>query len=287
MGVVFLDPAPATHDGFDVAAQYQMVPADGVRRMALWVQPDETEDVIVYPSNPNHAHVFGLFVIQGSASIRGAGYFVKRNSAIRFFIGGRDPGPTTLVVETVSGKMRGFLLISVKQQLFRTYQLAIISDPVHVPDKTIAGNNLANNMLGAERLWRQQANVILQRVGPINDVVVPRDLGDPILIDDQANVDAITKASMTDQVVQANFFVYGTWDIVYSNNTMVAGSNSGILCFIENQFSGRVGELMCAHEIGHALGVPHSEGDPTLLMAAAGVNNDFIDMRDIETANQL
>jgi len=44
---------------------------------------------------------------------------------------------------------------------------------------------------------------------------------------------------------------------------------------------------MCAHEIGHALGVPHSEGDPTLLMAAAGVNNDFIDMRDIETANQL
>src|SRR5689334_11484363 len=100
MTVVFLDPTPsATRDGFDLASQYQMVPAGGARRMALWVDPSETEDVIVYCADPNKAYLFGLYTVQGQAAIRGSGYFVKRNSAIRFFIGGRDPGATTLNVE--------------------------------------------------------------------------------------------------------------------------------------------------------------------------------------------
>src|SRR5437762_3113679 len=107
MAVLFMDPTPSTHDGFDAAAQYQMVPAGGVRSMGLWIQPDETEDVIVYSADPNKAHLFGLYTIQGQAAIQGSGYFVKRDSAIRFFIGGRDPGPTTLIVETVTGKPRG------------------------------------------------------------------------------------------------------------------------------------------------------------------------------------
>ena len=148
MAVVFLDPAPTIHDGFDVASQYQMVPAGGVRRMALWVQASETEDVIVYCADPNKAHLFALYTLQGHAAIQGSGYFVKRDSAIRFFIGGRDPGATTLNVETVSGKLRGFLLLSVKPPLRRTYQLAILSDPIHVPAKELVGNNLATNMRG-------------------------------------------------------------------------------------------------------------------------------------------
>src|SRR5262245_65893409 len=112
MTVVFLDPGPLPSNGFDQAAQYQMVPAGGVRSMALWVQADETEDVIVYCANPNKAGLSGLQALQGHAAIRGSGYFVKRGSAIRFVIRGRDPGPTTLIVESVSGKMRHFLLLA-------------------------------------------------------------------------------------------------------------------------------------------------------------------------------
>lgn len=287
MGVLFLDPVPSTNEGFDPAAQYQMVPTGGARRMALFVPPDEPEDVIVFVSNPNHASVSGLSTIQGSAAVRGSGFFVKRNSAIRFVIGGRDPGSTTLVVETVSGKPRGFLLISVKPRLFLTYQLAIISDPIHVPDKTGVGNNLAINMLGAARIWLAQANVDLQRVGPINDVVVPRDLKDPIVIDDAANMEAIIKAMFTKDLVNANLFIIGTWDIVYATTTLPGGSTFRNMCFIENQFSGRIGELMCAHEVGHALGLPHTEGNPLLLMTNGGIGNDQLDMRDIETANPL
>ncbi len=287
MGVLFLDPTPTANEGFDPAAQYQMVPAGGVRRMALFVPPDEPEDVIAFVSNPNHASVSGLLVIQGSAAIQGSGFFVKRNSAIRFFITGRDPGPTTLMVETVSGKPRGFLLISVKPRLFRTYQLAIISDPIHVPDKAGVGNSLAINMLGAARIWLAQANVVLQRVGPINDVVVPRDLKDPIVIDDLENENAIVAAMFTKDLVKANLFIIGTWNIVYADSSRPAGSTSIDLkkCFIVNQAIGRFGELLCAHEVGHALGLRHTQDNPLLLMTNAGISNDQLDMRDIETAN--
>jgi hypothetical protein len=263
------------------------VPVGGVRRMGLFVQADETEDCIVFVSNPNHASVFGLFVIQGTASVAGSGFFIKRNSAIRFFISGRDAGSTTLMVETVSGKARGFLLISVKPPLFRTYQLAIISDPIHVPDKVAMGNNLAINMLGAARIWLAQANVVLNRVGPINDVVVPRDLKDPIVIDDPENENVIVRAMFTKDLVKAHLFIIGTWDIVYSTSTLPAGSTSNDLtkCFIENQATGRSGELLCAHEVGHALRLRHTEDNNQLLMTSGGIINDLLDMRDIETAN--
>ncbi len=143
MTVVFLDPQPGANDGFDVEAQYQMVPAGGSRPMGFLAQDDEPEDVIVYCTDPNKAYLWGLYIIQGHAAIQGSGYFVKRGAAIRFFIGGRDAGATVLRAETVSGKPRGFLLLSVKPQLRLTYQLAIISDPIHVPAKDLVGANLA------------------------------------------------------------------------------------------------------------------------------------------------
>ena len=128
-------------------------------------------------------------------------------------------------------------------------------------------------------------DVVLQRVGPINDVVVPRDLKDPIVIDDPANMDAIFKATFTKDIVRADLFIYCTWDIVYSTSTRPAGSTQGNMCFVENQLNGRIGELLSAHEVGHALGLPHTEDNLSLLMTSGGINNDLLDMRDIETAN--
>src|SRR5262245_57939553 len=286
MAIFFADPAPGTHDGFDVVAQYQMIPAGGVRRMALWVQADEAEDVIVYSADPNKAYLFGLYTIEGAAAVRGSGFFVRRNSAIRFLIGGRDPGPTQVIVETVRGAPRGFLLLSVKPQLRLTYQLAVLSDRIHVPAKSLVGENLAANMLGAAKIWVEQANVSLERVGEINDVVVPGDLGDPLIMD-EVKLDAIYRAMFTKQLCRAHLYIYCTWD-VYLGATNVGGFNTGQYCFIENGWGrSKAGEVVCAHEIGHALGLPHST-DGNLVMTPTGFpQNDFLDMLDIETANRL
>ena len=90
-----------------------------------------------------------------------------------------------------------------------------------MPDKAGAGNNLALNMLGAARIWLAQANRSLQRVGPINDVV----------IDDQANMDAILKATFNKGLVKADLFTFGTWDIVYVTSTRPGNSTLGNLRF--------------------------------------------------------
>jgi hypothetical protein len=288
MAVVFLDPQIGTNDGFDVEAQYQMVPAGGARRMAFWAMDDEPEDVIIYITDPNKAYVYGLYVLRGHANVQGSGYFVKRGAAIRFVIGGRDPGVTSMTVETVSGKTRGFLLLSIKPPLRLTYQLAVLSDPIHVPAKELVGRNLAANMAGAAKLWLEQANITLEQIGPINDVVAPIDLGDPLVLDDAKTVLAIVQASHTKQLVTANLYIFCTWNIVFGGNPGVAGFNLFNMCFVENQFIGRAGALISAHEVGHGLGLPHSNGGRIdLLMQASAINNDFIDMRDIEWSNQL
>jgi hypothetical protein len=178
--------------------------------------------------------------------------------------------------------------LRVKPQLRRTYQLAIISDPIHVPTKDLVGNNLAANMLAAAKLWLEQANISLERVGPINDVIVPMNLEDPLVIDDLDKVNAIARASHTPQLQSAHIYVYGTWNLVYRTNPNVGGSTSYNMCFVENQWTGRSGALICAHELGHALGLQHSTGlRIDLLMQASAITNDFLDMLDIEWTNRL
>jgi len=108
MSCLFLDPdRNLPNQGFDLERQYQMVPAGGTRRMGFAMLPDEPEDVIIYCDNPNKAFLWGLYALTGKAVPQGSGYLIARNSAVRFYI-------TGIRVESVSGKMRGFLLISVK-----------------------------------------------------------------------------------------------------------------------------------------------------------------------------
>src|SRR6202011_1918665 len=100
MSCLFLDPdyPNLPNPGFDLEGQYQMVPAGGTRRMGF-ATPDEPEDVIIYCVDPNKAWLWGLYSLTGKAAPQGSGFLIGRNSAVRFYITGRDPRPTAIRVE--------------------------------------------------------------------------------------------------------------------------------------------------------------------------------------------
>jgi hypothetical protein len=293
MAIIFMDPDPTHNDGFDVAAQYHMIPARGNRKIALWATDEEKEDLLVYSADPNKAFISDAKAIRGRVSQAGSGFLLQRSAdgfkdvAVTFSIGGRDPGSTVLKVETERGRLRGFLLVSVKAEYRLTYQLCVVRDPIHIPAKELVGANLAQNMLIAEKIWLDQANVRLTRVGGFNDVFVPINLEDPIVIDRQKNYDAIVKATKNKDIVSANLYVYCTWDLVYETNPNVGGSATYNTCFVENQFSGKAGGMLCAHEIGHMLGLGHNDVAQGYLMNALGSGSDLLDTYEIETANRL
>ena len=147
--------------------------------------------------------------------------------------------------------------MSIKPRRTITYQLGIVSDGIHVPDFNLCSQNLIRNMLGAEKIWLGQANIELKRLGVVNDVRVNWDLKDPIVIDDPIVMSLIAFSSLTKDFAQAQLYIYGTWDLIYHDNPNVAGSNFANLCFVENAATGASGEMLCAHEVGHALGLPH------------------------------
>ncbi|WP_342359482.1 matrixin family metalloprotease [Terrarubrum flagellatum] len=290
MAVVFLDPEPSTGDGFDVAAQYQMVPSGGHRRMGLWVQADETEDVIIYPADPNKIGLWGLYTIDGRPAVtRGAGYQVARNSAIRFFMRGRDPGPTALIVETVSGKPRSFLLVSVKTQRALTYQLYVLSDAVRKPNIVESGGEMKTIMADVARLFIEQANVKLTQVGDIANAAALLDLNarDPlkrrIFLDDPTIFSAIASAALAAPHAIADLYIFRTWDIVIESKPDLVGLATGNCCFVENFPPGNRATSLYAHEIGHNLGLFHDNDAQHIMFPNIGGLS--FSMHDIETMN--
>jgi hypothetical protein len=85
--------------------------------------------------------------------------------------------------------------------------------------------------------------------------------------------------SQNKQLVTGNLYIFCTCNSVFGGNPGVGGLNLFNMCFVENLFTDRAGTLVYAHEVGHGLGLPHSSGGRVvLLMQAAAINNDFLDM---------
>jgi hypothetical protein len=288
----FFDPAPFAlkfQRGFDDDPEYQMVPLGGTRDVGLQSFLNEPGDVFVFVNDRGKANIKSFIGLAGVPPVaQGDGLILSPNSGVLLTIEGLAPGRTKIVAEAVNGGRRRVCRLSVKPRLSLTYQLGIISDGIHVPDKTLCGRNLQTNMLGAERIWLSHANVELKRVGAINDVKVAWNLNDPIVIDDPIVTSLIAHATVTKDMVQAHLYIYGTWDVVYHNKSGVAGSTTGNLCFIENASVGRFGELLCAHEVGHAIGLHHPViAQTSQLMNGDGISDERLLAGEIEISNPL
>jgi hypothetical protein len=287
----FFDPAPSGlkfRRGFDDEPEYQMVPLGGTQTVGLQVL-NEPGDVFVFVNDRSKAVIKSFFGAFGTPPVaQGDGLVLKPNSAVLLTIEGISVGRTKIVVESVNGGRRRVCRLSVKPIRLVTYQLGIVTDSVRVrkpPEFDRAAITLIDNMLGAERIWLSHANVALARVGPTNKVKVESDIKDPIVIDDPKTLALIDDASQTEDRVQADIYIYGCWDVVYRDNDKIGGSTTGNRCFVEG-WNGRIGELICAHEVGHAFGLGHPPStDFSLLMFGEGISDERLLAGEIEIAN--
>lgn len=285
MSIIFMHPSASTTSGFDAEAQYQMLPSGGVRSMAIWA-PGETEDLLIYPADPNKVGLFGLFALQGKAAVRGAGFSLQKEGAARFFLSGRDPGPTTLIVETERGRPRGFLLISVKPLRTVTYQLYVLNDAIRHPDLASSVTEMATNINAAAKLLFDQANIkLISATGGALAPIVSDDIGKEIIIDDPVTFAKILTAWQALKPPQADLHIFLTWDLKYVTGVDVQGSMHFSFCFVENVAPGPIATCLYAHEIGHGLGQTlHSETTNDVMFPNILANTHY-SMRDIEIMN--
>jgi hypothetical protein len=286
----FFDPSPPSDKfkrGFDEDPEYQMVPLGETRTVLLQSFRNEPGDVFVFVEDRGKAVIKNFFGTSGAPpEAADDGLVLHPNSAVLLTIEGIGPGRTKIVAESAELGRRRSCRLSVKRKLARTYQLGVLSDSIHVPDFDLCSRNLVANMLAAERIWLSQANVELKRIGAINQVKVPWDLKDPIVIDDPKVEAMIVQSSLTKDFAVAHLYVYCTWDIVYATSTAIGGSTLQNMCFVENAFSGRAGALLCGHEVGHALGIRHPMlAGPDELMTGGTFVDERVRQADIETAN--
>lgn len=294
MSLEFFDPAPTAlkfRKGFDNEPEYQMIPLGGTRDVGLHIFLDEPTDVFVFVNDRSKAVIRSFFTTRGSAPVAvGDGLVFKKDSQVLLTIAGIGSGRTKIVVEPVNGGRQRFCRLSIKPKRPVTYQLGIISDAVRPPDferyVNRASSGLLDNMAGAERIWLSHANVELRRVGPINSVKVPWDIGEHIFVDDPIVRALIIHSSLTRDFAQAHMYIYHSWDVVYHDKNP-GGSTTDNLCFVED-WVGRIGELVCAHEVGHALGLDHPPTtEPSLLMTAQSIADERLLAGQIEIANPL
>ena len=93
-------------------------------------------------------------------------------------------------------------------------------------------------------------------------------------------------SSLTRDFAQAHIYIYHSWDVVYHDKNP-GGSTTDNLCFVED-WVGRIGELVCAQEVGHALGLDHPPTiEPSLLMTAQSIADERLLAGEIEIANPL
>ena len=135
-----------------------------------------------------------------------------------------------------------------------------------------------------ERTFLQQANVELATSLPPADVVVPKDLRNPVRIDRPGVVRSILAETPAPLFGSSAIIIYSVWDA--SDHRPSVGITSGTLCFIDDaQLNDNEAALTFGHEVGHALGLSHN--GKHVLMAGDGISRSSkLAQFEIDTINQ-
>jgi hypothetical protein len=252
-------------DGYDQGVGYQMVPALGgtAANSFPWRFMTAVTDNHACKLRVDDPKVIQLLAIEQPPKVIND-IVIPPNRRMDFLIAAcSDKGGTSGVqLEDVdlpgAPMLVATIFVSVKTEVTRKYALLFLADKLpggkaDATKRSMAEATRLMQLVQATYLW--QANVNLIRVGAPTNVVVPRDLGDPLDIDnDNGVVKPIVAATPALFQAQDIIRVYCCWDVAdatVGDSLSVIGDTKGSNCFVEDGTR----EFTFAHELGHALGL--------------------------------
>jgi hypothetical protein len=216
---------------------------------------------------------------------------IQPKTVLKFEIFGEKAGNTTLFVRNRQGKPLAGLLVSVKDQVLKSYALCRLSDMRRTcPWPELS---LRPMMQAVEKTFLQQSNVKLteKHVEIFNINVNDRDLGDPLIperIIKPENIELghyILSRRTPARAILVDFTIFFAWEL-RSIRKDIVGINFGQACFVEfNSTSQFENAVTIGHEIGHGLGLGHSR--TKTLMAGDGITRtSLLAQFEIDTINR-
>jgi len=242
----------ADFDGFDAEGGYQMVPAGGELRF-LGASGAEGATITNSDSSIVRMERFTSTIPLPTATIDKA--ILPRRAEVEFALNGVKPGRVTLAMRNAGGKLEDELTISVKAPQAVTLSIAILRD---IRRQAGFDADMIRFLLsGVFKTYKQQANIDLSIINGPEELLVEKDLKDPMFPENIATALAIHDATPTIWF-RSTLIVYCTWNIqTLSGKDDLAGLNVGKKVFVENNANPILTRVTFAHEIGHGLGLDH------------------------------
>jgi hypothetical protein len=278
-------PLSLNHLGFfsHGSNRYQMVPFRGTRMMDVSV----VGSVRIATSNRDVVRIGPLSSdTPWQSSYRE--FASNEKTEHSFLLHGIGVGRAVVIVEDlITGKRLDTLVVSVKQNISKSYQLLMLQD-IHRMTKR-GGDQLIAIMKGVSTLFANQANVTLRQERSPNQLYISEDLGDPIDLQHRSVAlgQWLTELSAESLEVvgsgRQDFTIVSSWNLADGLDETVAGIDPafGKIMFCEDQKEDTllVNASLFAHELAHAFKCHHRTDPPNLLMQ---LNIGSCQMSDVE-----
>ena len=270
-------------DGFDPKTLYQMVPERDKRELTISTQANCLLEVQV----PGVSTMANFISFSGPSfpkpSLTTSSISLPAKSKVQFSLMGVSVGHTELTITEAGTKVPQSLLISVKGRLQKKYSLCFLRD---IRRATIRPKPEAQEMMDrVSRTYLQQTNVDLKLQPPLTDVVVTRDLGNPLFVGKADVINAIISATPA-AFFLGDVIVYCCWDVEDLRPVNDVGETRGKLSFIQDGGDPKfVAPLTFAHEVGHALGLDHNGNIKNLMFKSVDARSSKLSQFEIDTVN--